>query len=48
MEKELESAKKNSESNIINQLYSFFNSFEKSEIIVERAIKLLSKNENQI
>jgi hypothetical protein len=30
VEKELESAKKNSESNIINQLYSFFSNLEKS------------------
>jgi hypothetical protein len=28
--KELESAKKNSESNLVNQLYSYFSSFEKS------------------
>jgi hypothetical protein len=28
--KEIESAKKNSESNLVNQLYSYFNCFEKS------------------
>lgn len=28
--KEIESAKKNGESNLVNQLYSYFNSYEKS------------------
>jgi len=37
------SAKKNSESNIINQFYSFFGSREKSEKIVERCCKLMGK-----
>lgn len=42
--KELESAKKNSESNIVNQLYSFFNSGEKSEAVVERAVRALGRD----
>jgi len=44
-EKELESAKKNSESNIVNQLFSFFNSYDKSEGVVERAIRKLGMGE---
>ena len=45
VDKELESAKKNSESNIINQLFSFFSSLGKSEPVVDRAIKFLGKGE---
>jgi hypothetical protein len=48
VEKEIESAKKNGESNIINHLYSFFNSYEKSEIIVDRAIEMLGKDGSQV
>lgn len=48
MEKEIQSAKKNSESNIINHLYSFFNTYEKSEIIVDRAIGMLGKAGSQV
>jgi hypothetical protein len=40
----LESAKKNSESNIVNQLYSFFNCGEKSEAVVERAVRALGRD----
>ena len=43
VEKQVESAKKNSESNIINHLYSFFNTYEKSEVVVDRAIEMLGK-----
>lgn len=37
-EKQLESAKKNSESNIINQFFSYFSCRSQSEEIVEKAI----------
>jgi hypothetical protein len=40
VEKDLSSAKKNSESNIINQFYSFFSCRERSERIVEKAIEV--------
>jgi len=48
LEKEILSAKKNSESNIINQFYSFFGSREKSERIVARCCNLMSKSNEQI
>ena len=38
-EKDISSAKKNSESNIINQFYSFFSCRERSERIVKKAIE---------
>jgi hypothetical protein len=47
-EKEILSAKKNSESNIINQFYSFFSSREKSERIVEKCALLLGKASAQL
>jgi hypothetical protein len=40
VEKDLSSAKKNSESNIINQFYSFFSCRERSERIVKKAIEV--------
>ena len=43
LEKEIVSAKKNSESNLINQFYSFFGSREKSEKVVERCCLLQNK-----
>ena len=43
LEKEIISAKKNSESNLINQFYSFFGSREKSERIVEKCCLLQKK-----
>jgi hypothetical protein len=48
VEKEILSAKKNSESNIINQFYSFFSSREKSERIVEKCALMLGKSPLQL
>lgn len=46
LHKEIESAKKNSESNLINHFFSYFNSREKSERTVDGCISLLSKVES--
>ena len=43
LQKEIISAKKNSESNLINQFYSFFGNPDKSERIVRRCCDLLGK-----
>ena len=48
LEKQILSAKKNSQSNIINQLYSFFSSREKSEKIVQTCCVLMKKNPDHI
>ena len=48
VEKQVESAKKNSESNIINHLYSFFNTYAISEVVVDRAIEMLGKEGCQV
>jgi hypothetical protein len=40
VEKDISSAKKNSESNIINQFYSFFSCRERSERIAKKAIEV--------
>lgn len=47
LEKEIISAKKNSQSNLINQFFSFFSSREKSERIVERCCLLQKKTLEQ-
>ena len=47
LEKEIISAKKNSQSNLINQFYSFFGSREKSERIVEKCCLLQKKTLQQ-
>jgi len=47
VEKELMSAKKNGESNIINQFYSFFSHAEKSEKVVRRCLGQLGKTASE-
>ena len=48
LEKEIVSARKNSESNLINQFYSFFGSREKSQRVVEKCCCLLGKTEEEV
>jgi hypothetical protein len=48
LEKEIISAKKNSESNLINQFYSFFSSRDKSERVVEKCCKMLKKTPSEV
>lgn len=48
LEKELQSAKKNSESNLVNQLLGFLSSQERSQPIVDRAIGQLGKSLAQV
>ena len=47
VEKELLSAKKNSESNIINQFYSFFTHAHKSERVLRRCVRQMDKKDSE-